>query len=251
MLKSSLILVYNLISDLIRQGEIIMLIKWENLPENMQTNEVLYYYKIIKKKQKSLIIKRIFDIICSGILIIILCPVFLILSLAIKMDSKGEIIFKQKRVTKYGKIFNIYKFRSMIQDAEKFGTQVTKKNDNRITKVGKIIRKYRLDELPQLFNIFIGDLSFVGVRPEVPKYVQKYTNEMMATLLLPAGVTSITSIAFKNEEEILNKFNDTEKAYIEVVLPQKMVTNLRYIKDFNFFYDLKIMFMTLIEVVKR
>ncbi len=228
-----------------------MLTKWENLPNRMKNDDVLYYYRILKKKRKSLIIKRIFDIICSGILIIILCPVFLILSLAIKIDSKGEIVFKQKRVTKCGKIFNIYKFRSMIHDAEKFGTQVTKRNDNRITKVGKVIRKFKLDELPQLFNIFTGDLSFVGVRPEVPKYVQKYTNEMMATLLLPAGVTSITSIAFKNEEEILNKFNDTEKAYINVVLPQKMVTNLEYIKDFNFFYDLKIMFMTLIAVIKR
>ncbi len=228
-----------------------MLIKWEDLPENMKTNEVLYYYRILKKKQKSLIIKRIFDIICSGMLIIILFPIFLILSLAIKLDSKGEIIFKQKRVTKCGKIFNIYKFRSMIHNAEKFGAQVTKRNDNRITRVGKVIRKFRLDEIPQLFNIFTGDLSFVGVRPEVPKYVEKYTNEMMATLLLPAGVTSITSIAFKNEEEILNKFDDTEKAYIDVVLPRKMVTNLQYIKDFNFFYDLKIMFMTLIAVIKR
>lgn len=228
-----------------------MLIKWEDLPENMKTNEVLYYYQILKKKQKSLIIKRIFDIICSGMLIIILFPIFLILFLAIKLDSKGEIIFKQKRVTKCGKIFNIYKFRSMIHNAEKFGAQVTKRNDNRITRVGKVIRKFRLDEIPQLFNIFTGDLSFVGVRPEVPKYVEKYTNEMMATLLLPAGVTSITSIAFKNEEEILNKFDDTEKAYIDVVLPRKMVTNLQYIKDFNFFYDLKIMFMTLIAVIKR
>ena len=228
-----------------------MLTKWKNLPNSMKNNEVLYYYRILKKKRKSLIIKRTFDIICSGILIIILCPVFLILSLAIKFDSKGEIIFKQKRVTKYGKIFNIYKFRSMIHDAEKFGAQVTRRNDSRITRVGKVIRKFRLDELPQLFNIFTGDLSFVGVRPEVPKYVQKYTSEMMATLLLPAGVTSITSIAFKNEEEILNKFDDTEKAYIDIVLPQKMVTNLEYIKDFNFFYDLKIMFMTLIAVIKR
>ncbi len=228
-----------------------MLTNWENLPNSMKSDEVLYYYRILKKKRNSLIIKRVFDIICSGILIIILCPIFLILSLAIRIDSKGEIIFKQERVTKCGKIFNIYKFRSMIHDAEKFGAQVTKRNDNRITKVGKVIRKFRLDELPQLFNIFTGDLSFVGVRPEVPKYVQKYTNEMMATLLLPAGVTSITSIAFKNEEEILNKFDDTEKAYIDVVLPRKMVTNLQYIKDFNFFYDLKIMFMTLIAVIKR
>lgn len=228
-----------------------MLIRWEDLPKNMQKSEVIHYYRILEKKGKSLIIKRIFDIICSGILILILCPIFLILALAIKLDSKGEIIFRQKRVTKYGKIFNIYKFRSMIHDAEKFGVQVTKKNDSRITRVGKVIRKFRLDELPQLFNIFTGDLSFVGVRPEVPKYVEKYTDEMMATLLLPAGVTSITSIAFKNEEEILNKFDSTEKAYVDVVLPQKMVTNLQYIKDFNFFYDLKIMFMTAVAVIKR
>ncbi|MDR1627166.1 MAG: sugar transferase [Oscillospiraceae bacterium] len=228
-----------------------MLINWADLPKNMQTKEILYYYQILQKKKKSLVIKRIFDIICSGVLILILCPAFVILALAIKMDSKGKVIFKQKRVTKYGKTFNIYKFRSMIHNAEKFGTQVTKKNDSRITKVGKTIRKFRLDELPQLLNIFIGDLSFVGVRPEVPKYAEKYTSEMMATLLLPAGVTSAASIAFKNEEEILNKFDDTEKAYINLVLPQKMKINLQYIKDFNFFYDLKIMFMTLAAVAKR
>ena len=224
--------------------------KWDNLPDNMQNEEVKKYYDIIKGKKGSLILKRLFDILASLILLIILSPLFIIFSIMIKLDSKGPIMFKQNRVTENGRIFKIFKFRTMVENADKNGSQVTIENDDRVTKIGKFLRKFRLDEIPQLINILIGDMSFVGTRPEVPKYVELYTDEMKATLLMKAGVTSLASIKFKDEEKLLQMDGNIDKIYIEDILPQKMQYNLEYLKRFNFFYDIKLMFMTLFAVIK-
>ncbi|MGW5891931.1 sugar transferase, partial [Priestia megaterium] len=177
-----------------------MLKRWVDLPENMKNEDVKKYHEILYKKRPSLLIKRIFDLVASCIILILLSPIFLIIGTVIRIDSRGPVIFRQSRVTQYGKEFSIFKFRTMVNNAEKLGTQVTTSNDNRITRSGKFLRKYRLDELPQLINILLGDMSFVGTRPEVNKYVEQYTEEMMATLLLPAGVTSKASIFYRDEE---------------------------------------------------
>lgn len=223
---------------------------WEQLPEELQLNEVKPYYEILKKKKLSLILKRIFDIVVSLIMLIILLPVFIFLGIAIKIDSKGPVFFRQERITQYGKTFKIFKFRTMVNNAEKLGTQVTVGNDARITKVGKFIRDCRLDEIAQLLNILTGDMTFVGTRPEVKKYVNHYTKEMMATLLLPAGVTSLASIYYKDEAKLLDKSNNPDKTYIEEVLPGKMKYNLQSIREFNFFEDIKTMIKTVVAVIK-
>ena len=223
---------------------------WEQLPEELQLDEVKPYYEVLKKKKLSLILKRIFDIVVSFVMLIILSPVFVFLGIAIKIDSKGPIFFRQERITQYGKTFKIFKFRTMVNNAEKLGTQVTVGNDARITKVGKFIRDCRLDEIAQLLNILTGDMTFVGTRPEVRKYVNHYTKEMMATLLLPAGVTSLASIYYKDEAKLLDKSNNPDKTYIEEVLPGKMKYNLQSIKEFNFFEDIKTMLRTVVAVIK-
>ncbi|MCF2613306.1 sugar transferase [Fusobacterium perfoetens] len=223
---------------------------WEQLPEELQLDEVRPYYEILKKKKLSLILKRIFDIVVSLIMLIILLPVFIFLGIAIKIDSKGPVFFRQERITQYGKTFKIFKFRTMVNNAEKLGTQVTVGNDARITKVGKFIRDCRLDEIAQLLNILTGDMTFVGTRPEVKKYVNYYTKEMMATLLLPAGVTSLASIYYKDEAKLLDKSNNPDKTYVEEVLPGKMKYNLQSIREFNFFEDIKTMLKTVVAVIK-
>lgn len=223
---------------------------WEELPKELQTEEVRPYYEVLKKKRLSLILKRIFDIVVSLVMLIILLPVFILLGIAIKVDSSGPIFFRQERITQYGRKFKIFKFRTMVNNAEKLGAQVTVGNDSRITKVGSFIRGCRLDEISQLLNILTGDMTFVGTRPEVKKYVDHYTNEMMATLLLPAGVTSFASIYYKDEAELLEKSNNPDKTYIREILPEKMKYNLQSIKKFNFLEDIKIMFMTVLAVIK-
>lgn len=226
-----------------------LLKKWEDLPKEFQTDEVKVYYDLLKKKSVSLFFKRCFDIFVSAIMLILLSPVFLILAIAIKIDSKGPVFYRQERVTQYGKTFKIFKFRTMVQDADKIGAQVTVGDDKRITRVGKFIRKLRLDEICQLIDVFRGTMTFVGTRPEVPKYVDSYTPEMMATLLLPAGVTSITSIYYKDEDELLSNAEDVDKTYVEQILPDKMKYNLLAIKEFGFWKDIKIMFMTVFAVL--
>lgn len=228
-----------------------LLKKWDELPENMKNDSVMPYYELLYKKRLSLVAKRIFDLVVAIITFIALSPIFIILSLAIKIDSKGPVMFRQVRVTQYGKQFRIFKFRTMVNNADKIGAQVTTKNDHRVTRVGKILRKYRLDEFPQLFNIILGDMSFVGTRPEVVKYVEKYTDEMMATLLLPAGVTSEASIQYKDEELLLSIADDADETYIYEVLPEKMKYNLRSIEKFDFFSDIKTMVRTVVVVVER
>ena len=224
--------------------------KWNELPKVMQNDKVKYYYDILQEHEKELKLKRAFDIICSLIMIIILSPVFIILSVMIKLDSKGPVLFKQVRVTTYGRKFKIWKFRTMVNNADKLGTQVTTKGDARITRMGHLLRKVRLDELPQLFNVLKGDMTFVGTRPEVPKYTAHYTEEMMATFLLPAVVTSRTSIEYKDEEKLLENAENADEVYINEVLPAKMVYNLREIEKFSFLRDISTMIKTVIAVIK-
>ena len=225
--------------------------KWEDLPDQLRIDVVRPYYDVLKKKTGTLLAKRLFDIVVSALMLIVLSPVFLILAVAIKLDSPGPVFYRQVRVTQYGKQFRIFKFRSMVNNADKIGTQVTVGNDNRITRMGKLIRKCRLDELCQLIDVFRGTMTFVGTRPEVPKYVEEYTPEMMATLLLPAGVTSLASIMYKDEDQLLSDAEDVDKTYVDTVLPQKMYYNLKAIKKFGFWGDIKLMFMTVFAVLGK
>ena len=225
--------------------------KWEKLPKELQIEEVKPYYEILRKKNFSLFWKRMFDIVVSSLMLLILLPFFLILSLAIVIDSRGGVFYRQERVTQYGKHFRIFKFRTMVKNADKKGTLVTVGNDSRITRVGKFIRKLRLDEVSQLIDIFRGTMTFVGTRPEVPKYVDQYKAEYMATLLLPAGVTSMTSIMFKDEDELLKDKEDVDKAYVEEVLPRKMKYNLSELKKYSYWRDVKIRSMTVFAVLGK
>lgn len=225
-------------------------LSWEEIPKKMQNNAVKEYYEILNKKIFQLRLKRYFDVIVSLSLIVLLSPLMFIIAFMIKLTSPGPIIFRQIRVTQYGRKFYILKFRTMVENAQQLGTQVTTKGDQRITKVGRILRKYRLDELPQLFNIYAGDMTFVGTRPEVPKYVEEYTEEMLATLLLPAGVTSMASIKYKDEECLLNVAEDVDITYVEKVLPNKMKWNLKSIKNFTIKNELKVLFNTIIAVIQ-
>lgn len=226
------------------------LVKWEALPAAMQTPQVREYYDILSKKRGSLLCKRLFDIGVSAVMLVILSPVFLVLTVVIKLDSPGPVFYRQVRLTQYGKPFRIFKFRTMVQGADK-GSQVTVGGDSRITRVGKVIRKCRLDEIGQLLDVFRGTMTFVGTRPEVPKYAASYTPEMMATFLLPAGVTSLTSIYYKDEERLLNGAEDSDRVYVEKILPGKMRYNLEGIRSFGFFKDIKIMGMTFLAMLGK
>ena len=212
---------------------------WRLLPDEMRTKEVRKYYNILMKHRMWLKEKRAFDVVVAGIMLAVLIIPMGIIALAIRLDSPGPVFFRQARVTQYGKIFRIYKFRTVD-------------NDSRITKVGAFLRKYRMDEFPQLFNILAGDMTLVGTRPEVPKYVKKYTKEMYATLLLPAGLTSRTSIAYKDEDKLLGKAVDeesTDNIYINEVLPAKMRYNLESMKHFGVQADASVLWDTFTSVV--
>lgn len=227
-----------------------MLREWDKLPKNMRTEAVRPYYESLKKKKVSLALKRTFDVIASTIMIVILSPLLIIISVLIVTDSKGGVFYRQERVTQYGKKFRIFKFRTMVANADKIGTQVTVSNDNRITRIGSVIRKYRIDEIPQLFNILVGDMSLVGTRPESVHYVKHYTPEMMATLLMPAGVTSEASILYKDEAELLDQADDVDRVYIEEILPEKMKYNLESMKKFSFIQEIGTMIKTMIAVLR-
>ena len=200
--------------------------KWNELPKFMRTREVRKYYNIVNKRRASLMVKRLFDIVVASIMLAVLALPMLIIAILIKCDSRGPVFFRQERVTQYGRIFKIYKFRTMVVNANELGASVTVDNDRRITRMGKLLRKIRADEFPQLFNILAGDMTLVGTRPEVPEYVKQYSKEMYATLLLPAGLTSRTSIAYKDEDKILGNAANPDKAYVEEVLPAMMKYNL-------------------------
>ena len=219
---------------------------WNKLPKELQLDEIKPYYDALKKKKVSRFFMRMFDIVMSFIPLIILSLFFLIIALIIKLTSKGPVFYRQVRVTRYNKEFRIFKFRTMVVDADKKGSLVTTKNDNRITKIGKFLRKTKLDELPQLINVFLGQMSFVGTRPEVRKYVDGYTNEMMATLLMPAGITSSASIKYRDEASLIENAKDVDDVYINQILPDKMKYNLEDIKEYNFFREIGLIFKTVL-----
>lgn len=223
----------------------------QELPVWMQKEEIQDYVQLLNRQKISLFFKRIFDIVVSLLILIILSPIFLILAIAIKLDSKGPVFYRQVRVGQYGEDFKIFKFRSMVQDADKKGLALTTEGDARITKVGKLIRKCRLDEFSQVLNVLEGTMSLVGPRPEVRKYVDAYEPEYLATLLVRPGVTATASIAFKDEDELLNSGGDPEEIYVHQVLPEKMRYNLEYLHHISVWQDIKIMFQTVFAVLKR
>lgn len=229
--------------------------RWRELPDGMKNDEVKKYYLILLRKQSDMRIKRVMDLVGASILTVVLSPVMLVTAVLIKRDSKGPVFYRQERITQYGKTYRIFKFRTMVTDADKKGPLVTAGADSRITKVGKTLRKFRLDEIPQLLNIIAGDMSFVGTRPEVQRYVDEYTDEMKATLLLPAGITSRTSIEFKDEDELIEKYQKEEglsadEAYVQKILPVKMKHNLKYLEHFSVAGDIKIMIQTVLAVIR-
>ncbi len=228
-----------------------LICKWEKLPEEMKNDAVYPYWQKLRKKNFSLFWKRVFDVIVSFLMLLFLSPIFLILAISIKIDSKGPVFYRQERITQYGKKFRIHKFRTMVTDADKIGSQVTVAGDSRITKVGRMIRKCRLDEVSQLLDVLSGKMTFVGTRPEVTKYVEQYTSEMKATLLLPAGVTSLASIKYKDEDSLLENAENADETYVNEVLPGKMEYNLQAIRKYGFWRDIGTMFRTVGAVLKR
>ncbi len=226
------------------------MVKWEKLPSEFKSSAVKEYYDILRKKVFSLFLKRCFDIVASSALMILLSPVMLVLAIWIKCDSDGPVFYRSERITRYNRPFRIFKFRTMVTNADKIGSLVTVAGDSRITRVGAKIRHSRLDEIPQLFNVFVGQMSFVGTRPEVKKYVDAYTDEMMATLLLPAGITSTASINYKDEDAIMREYTDkglsVDEAYINYVLPEKMKYNLEYTKSVGLVKDIAICIKTVL-----
>ena len=193
--------------------------------------------------------KRIFDIVISFAGLLILFPFILIIALLMKIDSKGPVFFKQVRVTKDAREFKIFKYRTMRVGSDKY-SQITVGKDNRITKVGAFLRKYKLDEIPQLINVLIGDMSLVGPRPEVPKYVALYTDEQKEILKVRAGITDYASIEFSNENDLLALEKDSEKAYIEKIMPKKIELNKKYLSEISILTDIKIILLTIKKILK-
>ena len=228
-----------------------MLEKWEALPGFMQCPEVREYYDILRKKKGSLRLKRAFDIVAGlGVLVVTAIPMGII-AILIKLDSPGPVLYRQERVTTCGKKFRIHKFRTMVANADKIGSIVTVGGDSRITKIGAKLRSCRLDELPQVFDVLSGDMSFVGTRPEATKYVEKYKPEYYATLLLPAGITSEASIRYKDEAALLEHAGDVDQVYMEDVLPGKMKYNLDSIRHFSFWGEIATMVRTVLAVLGK
>lgn len=230
-----------------------LLRRWEDLPEFMKVKEVRPYYDSLKRHQGQLVIKRIFDVVAGSVLLIVLAVPMGVIAIEIKKDSPGPIFYRQERVTTYGKKFRIHKFRTMVDGADRKGTAVTIDHDSRITRVGAKLRDKRLDELPQLFDVLDGNMSFVGTRPEAVKYVKaygEYNKAYYATLLLPAGITSEASIKYKNEAEILSgyKGDEVDKIYMANVLTGKMKYNLQSIKRFSLGREFKTMIQTVFAV---
>lgn len=224
--------------------------RYEDLPRSMKKKKVKEYFDFLQGRRFSLGAKRVFDIVVSLVILTICSPFFLILAAAIKIDSRGPVFYRQVRVGRYDQDFRIFKFRTMVANADKIGLSLTTGNDPRITRVGRLIRKCRLDEFSQILNVLCGDMSLVGPRPEVRKYVESYRPEYMATLLVRPGITATSSIAFRNEDEILNKGGDPEEIYVREILPEKMALNLEYLRHISVFHDIKIMFQTVFAVLK-
>lgn len=228
-----------------------MLRQWDDLPQFIKTPEVRSYWEILNKRRGQLILKRVFDLIVAIILLIILLIPMLVIAVWIKIDSPGTVFYRQERVTTYGRHFKIHKFRTMVNKADKIGTAVTTKGDSRITRVGAKLRKLRLDELPQVIDVIQGTMSFVGTRPEAVKYVERYKPEYMATLLMPAGITSECSIRYKDEDKLLDGAGDVDEVYVNQVLPAKMKWNLESVRKFRFLRDILTMFRTVTAVLGK
>jgi len=224
---------------------------WDDLPDFMKYKEVREYYDVLAGKKGSLVLKRVFDVVVAAIMLIVLAIPMFIIAVAIRIDSSGPVFYRQERVTSYGKVFRIHKFRTMVDNADKKGSAVTVDGDARITRVGSKLRNLRIDEIPQLFDVIKGDMSFVGTRPEATKYVRQYSKEMNATLLLPAGITSEASIRYKDEAILLNAASDVDEVYVKEVLPNKMNYNLQSIKKFSFAGDLATMIRTVFAVLGK
>ena len=228
-----------------------MLKAWEELPDYMRVPEVRPYYEILNKRKLSLLVKRVFDFVAAVILLLILAIPMAVIAVCVKADSEGPVFYRQERVTTYGKHFRIHKFRTMVTGADRIGSTVTVSNDSRITRVGSKLRRLRLDELPQVFDVLEGNMSFVGTRPEAVKYVEQYRPEYYATLLLPAGITSEASIRYKDEDRLLSAADDVDRVYVEQVLPEKMKWNLESIREFRFLRDILTMFRTVAAVLGK
>lgn len=226
-----------------------ILLDWDDLPDYMKTQEVRPYWEILNRKKVQLLIKRLFDLIMSSILLVILAIPMAVIAGMIRKESDGPVFYRQERVTTYGKYFRIHKFRTMVNNADRIGTLVSVRDDSRITKVGAKLRKHRLDELPQLLDVVQGKMSFVGTRPEVPKYVEQYIPEYYATLLMPAGITSEASIRYKDEAKLLSEADDVDKVYVEKVLPGKMKWNLESIERYCFLREITTMVKTIFAVI--
>jgi lipopolysaccharide/colanic/teichoic acid biosynthesis glycosyltransferase len=224
-------------------------VTYQALPDSMKNEYTKEYWNLLRSKRLPLFAKRLFDIAVSFVILAVLSPFFLILAVIIKLDSKGPVFYRQVRVGRYNQDFKIFKFRTMVQDADRIGLELTVGEDPRITRVGRFIRKCRLDEFSQLLNVLSGSMSLVGPRPEVRKYVEAYTPEFMATLLIRPGITATSSIAFKDEDKLLNSGGDPEQIYVEQILPPKMSYNLEYMKRISLLSDIKIMFQTVAAVL--
>lgn len=228
-----------------------MLRGWDDLPDFMRIPEVRPYWETLNSRRGQLVLKRIFDVFTALILLVILAIPMLIIAVWIKLDSPGPVLYRQERVTTYGRHFRIHKFRTMVSNADKMGTAVTVGADPRITRVGRKLRRLRLDELPQFFDVISHSMSFVGTRPEAVKYVERYEREWYATLLMPAGITSECSIRYKDEGRLLNGADDVDEAYIEQVLPGKMKWNLENIREYSFFGEIATIFRTVFAVMGK
>ena len=221
------------------------MISWDKMPPFIKTIEVKPYYEKLVKKKYQLIFKRFFDVIFSILLLLFFTPLMIVLAIIVKLDSKGRVFFRQVRITQYGKKFMIHKFRTMVESSNIHTLQITLGSDIRITRIGKFLRKYRLDEVPQLIDILFGNMTFVGCRPEVFEFVKAYKPEWNATFLLPAGLTSLASIIYKDEANLINETGDTQKIYEKIILPAKMKINLKSLYNFSLFNDIKVLSMTI------
>lgn len=224
-----------------------------NEVENNRTDyeyEQIDFDALMKSKKFSLFLKRSFDVFASALGLLILSPILIIVSMLILFTSNGGVFFRQIRVGKNGKEFKIFKFRTMIVNAESKGMQITVGADKRITKVGKILRKTKIDELPQLINVFVGQMSFVGYRPEVPRYVAMYTDYERNVLRIKPGITDLASITYRDENEVLDNSENPEYTYINEIMPTKLALNMEYMKKMGFWYDIGLIFKTFLAILK-
>lgn len=205
---------------------------------------------VLEKRKLQLALKRAMDIVISGGALVVIWPVLLLIALAIKIDDPGPVFYRQVRVGKDGREFRIYKFRTMIVDADKKGLQITVGRDNRITRMGRLLRKTKLDELAQLINVLVGDMSFVGPRPEVPRYVNMYTPYQRQVLLVRPGITDYASIAYRNENDMLEKAEDPERMYIDVIMPDKIELNMKYLREISPLADIRLILSTIVAVIR-